>query len=410
MIRRPGPYNGIKVLDFGQVLAGPYASMILADLGADVVKIEGPEGDATRHYVPPDIDGYSPYYLFVNRNKKSLALDLKSEEGRAAVIAMTERADVVVENFRTGVMDRLGIGYDILKEANPRLVYCAISGYGRTGPFAHRAGYDPIAQAESGLMSMSGEPDGSPTRIGISVIDMITGTFAAQAIGAALYARRDTGQGQYVEANLFGSAANMLGNFGAQSLMLGDNPSRAGSGSQAAQPAGVYNSIDGQFMLTIGNQRMYARFCKDVILRPDMLTDERYATNAQRLKNKATLSNDLEAVFATRTNKEWLALMDENAIPAGEINSVYDGLHSSFADAVNLVASAPHSTLGNLKTMMPSYSLSETPVRAPVGAPVLGEHTREVLRDWAFFNSARIQNMVSMGVAIVPTDPISEDP
>ena len=150
MIRRPGPYNEIKVLDFGQVLAGPYASMILADLGADVVKIEGPEGDATRHYVPPDIDGYSPYYLFVNRNKKSLALDLKSEEGRAAVIAMTERADVVVENFRTGVMDRLGIGYDILKEANPRLVYCAISGYGRTGPFAHRAGYDPIAQAESG--------------------------------------------------------------------------------------------------------------------------------------------------------------------------------------------------------------------------------------------------------------------
>ena len=198
MSGKRGPYNGIKVLDFGQVLAGPYAGMILADLGADVVKVESLEGDSTRNYVPPDIAGHSPYFLFVNRNKRGLAIDLKSKDGRDAVIAMVKNVDVVIENFRADVMEKLGLNYAVLKKVNPGLIYCAVSGYGRTGPFAHRAGYDPIAQAESGLMSMCGEPDGPPTRIGISVIDMITGTFAAQAISAALFSRCKTGKGQYV--------------------------------------------------------------------------------------------------------------------------------------------------------------------------------------------------------------------
>ena len=209
-----GPYAGIKVLDFGQVMAAPYAGMLLADLGADVVKIESPSGDATRNYTPPDVGGESPYYLFVNRNKRGIAIDLKSEDGRAAILAMAKTADVVIENFRAGSMDRLGIGYETLKELQFAIdLRSSFRLRAHTGPFANKAGYDPIAQAESGLMSMCGDPDGPPTRIGISVIDMITGTFATQAISAALYARRDTGAGQYIEANLFATAANMLGKF-----------------------------------------------------------------------------------------------------------------------------------------------------------------------------------------------------
>ena len=399
-----GAYAGIKVLDFGQVMAAPYAGMILADLGADVVKIESPAGDATRNYTPPNVGGESPYYLFVNRNKRGIAIDLKNDDGRAAVLAMAKTADVVIENFRAGAMDRLGIGYEKLKEQNLRLIYAAVSGYGRTGPFANKAGYDPIAQAESGLMSMCGEPDGPPTRIGISVIDMITGTFATQAISAALYARRDTGVGQYIEANLFATAANMLGNFGAQSLMVNDNPRRAGSGSQAAQPAGVYPSADGEFMLTIGNEGMYQRFCKNVIKRPDLANDSRFATNAQRVVNKLMLTEELHAVFATRSNAEWLDCMDTHGIPAGEISSVHAALNSPMAEATNLVAVAPHTTLGELKTLMPSFRLSETPVRDPIGAPLLGEHTREVLREWAGFADDRINAMVASGAAVA--DPV----
>ena len=400
-----GPYVGIKVLDFGQVMAAPYAGMILGDLGADVVKIESPSGDATRSYTPPDLGGESPYYLFVNRNKRGIAIDLKSEDGRAAILAMAETVDVVIENFRAGTMDRMGLGYEVLQKLNPRLIYAAVSGYGRKGPFSSKAGYDPIAQAESGLMSMCGEPDGPPTRIGISVIDMITGTFAAQAISAALYVRRDTDTGQYIEANLFATAANMLGNFGAQSLMVGDNPHRAGSGSQAAQPAGVYLSADGEFMLTIGNEGMYQRFCENVIERPDMAGDERFATNAHRLVNKLALTEELNTVFATRSNAEWLERMNAHGIPAGEINSVHDALNSPMAEAANLVAMAPHTTLGELRTMMPSFRLSATPVRDPIGAPLLGEHTRDVLRDWAGFTDERIDAMIAAGAAVA--DPLN---
>ncbi len=395
-----GPYAGIRVLDMGQVLAAPYTAMILADLGADVIKIEATGGDATRTYVPPDVDGQSPFYLFVNRNKRSVALDLKSDDGRDAIKAMVKDVDVVIENFRAGVMNRLGLGYDVLKEINPRLIYCAISGYGRSGPMANRAGYDPIAQAESGLMSMCGEPCGPPTRVGISVVDMATGTAAAQAVSAALYARRDTGIGQYVEANLFAMAANMLGNFGAQSLLVGDNPTRAGNGSQAAQPAGVYTSADGEFMLTVGNDGMFRRFCTDALERPDLTDDERFTTNEGRLINKAALTDILNDIFAARPTAAWLALMEAQGIPAGEINSVHAALNSPMAEAVNLVKMAPHTTLGEIKTMMPPYNLAATPVRDPVGAPLLGEHTRDVLKDWAGFDEARIDAMIAAGTAV----------
>lgn len=402
MSERPaGPYAGIKVLDLGLVLAAPYTGMILADLGADVVKVEATTGDPTRTYRPPDVGGEAAYFLFVNRNKRSVAIDLKSDEGRAAMLAMAAGADVLIENFRSGVMHRLGLDYDVLKAANPGLIYCAVSGYGRTGPMAERAGYDPIVQAEAGLMAMTGEPDGPPNRIGVSVVDMAAGAAAAQAVSAALYARRDTGRGQFVDANLFATAANMVGNFAAQSLLVGDDPRRIGSGSQAAQPSGVYATADGQFMLTIGNDAMYRRFCDKVIERPDLATDPRFADNSLRLVNRTVLTETLTAIFAERTTAAWLARLDTYGIPAGEINGVRDAMTSPMAEAVGLVREAPHPTLGPLKTMMPPYALSDTPVRDPVAAPLLGQHSREVLRDWAGFDEAHIDAMLTAGTLVV---------
>lgn len=395
-----GPMSGVRVLEFGQVLAAPYIGLMLADQGAEVIKIESPSGDPSRGYMPPDLDGQSAYFLSMNRNKLGVALNLKSDAGRRAVLALVAKADVVTENFRAGVMDRLGIGYDVMKEINPGIIYCAISGYGRSGPYADRSGYDPIAQAESGLMAITGEKDGPPIRVGASVVDMVTGMFAAQAITAALFARTESGQGQMVEVNLYATALNMLVNFAGQALLTGDDPKRFGSGSQAAQPSGVYASKDGEFMITIAAEAMYRRFCEHVIEKPELADDPRFVTNAQRIVNKADLDAALHAVFSTLSNDEIIRRMREAAIPCGEIQSVRDALASPMTEAMGLLTTAQHTQLGELKTLRPSYSFSETSLREPRGAPLLGEHTRQVLRDLANYDDARIDEMVASGDAV----------
>ena len=394
------PFTGLRVLDFSQVLAGPTAAMTLADLGAEVIKIEPVNGDSSRGFKPPDVGGESPFFLSANRNKLGVALNLKSDEGNAAARAMIATADVMIENTRTGVMERLGLGYEQLKPDHPGLVYCSISGYGRTGPFSKRAGYDPIAQAESGLMAITGEPDGDPTRVGASIIDMVTGLYAAQAITAALYARRDSGEGQFIQATLIGTGVNLLVNFGAQTLLTGDNPYRVGNSSQAVQPVGVYNSADGQFMITIGTPQMYKRFCDHVLERPELAEDPRFADNQSRMANKAALTKELKETFAKHPNSHWLERMEAHAIPAGEILSVHDGLRSPMVTAQELVRDAPHATLGSIQTLMPSSSLSGTPLRDPVGAPVLGQDTRDVLRRVAGFDDTRIEAMIAAGDAV----------
>jgi len=394
------PLTGLRVLDFGQVLALPYTGMMLADQGAEVIKVEPLTGDPSRKYMPPDVGGESPFYLSVNRNKLSVALDLKSDSGRDAVLAMVAGADVVLENFRPGVMDRFGLGYDVLSAINPGLIYCAVSGYGRSGPMKDRAGYDPIAQAESGIMAITGEPDGPATRVGVSIVDVVTGIFSAQAVTAALYARKETGKGQVIESTLFATAVNLLSNFSNQSLLAGDDPTRIGSGSQAAQPAGVFQTADSEFMLTIAAEHMYKKFCDKVLERPEMATDPRYKTNKMRVTNRLQLADDLNAIFATRSTAEWLERMRAEGIPSGEILSVRDALASPMADAVNLISTAPHSTLGDLKILNPTYSFSGTPVREHIAPPLLGQHTREVLRDVAGFDADRIEAMIEAGEAL----------
>ena len=275
-----GPYTGIRVLDLTRVLAGPYATLVLADLGADVIKIENTQGgDDSRQFQPPTVGDIATYFLSVNRNKKSVAIDLKRDAGRALFLTLAQQSDVVVENYRTGVVERLGIDYDSVKAVNPDVIYCSVSGYGRTGSKAMVAGYDPTSQAESGLMSMSGEPDGQPTRIGISHVDMMTGLFAAQAISAALWHRRSGGGGQRIETCLFDTALNMLINFGATQLLTGDNPSRSGNGSPVAHPSGVYRAQDGDFMITVASDRLFYNFCYDVMERPELVDDPDYESN-----------------------------------------------------------------------------------------------------------------------------------
>lgn len=397
-----GPLAGIRVLEFGQVLAAPYAGMMLADQGAEVIKIEPPAGEPSRGYMPPDVDGHSPYFLSVNRNKLGFAVDLKSDAGRQAVLDLAARSDVVIENFRAGVMDRLGLGYETLKALNRGVVYCAVSGYGRSGAFADRAGYDPIAQAESGLMALTGEKDGPPMRSGTSLVDMATGMFAAQAITAALFARHGTGEGQVVEVSLYGSALNMLVNFAAQSLICGDDPRRFGSGSQAAQPSGVYRSKDGEFMITVGSDSMYRRFCEEVLGRPDLGTDPRFATNAGRLRNKDAMDQAFAPVFAGYANADLIRRMRAAAIPCGEILGVRDALASPMTEALGLIGSAPHAALSELKTLLPGYSFSRTPVRDPIGAPLIGEHSRDVLRRVAGYDEARIEALIAEGAVVAP--------
>ncbi len=395
-----GPLAGIRVLEFGQVLAVPYLGLTLSDLGAEVIKVEPPVGEPTRGFMPPDVDGHSPYFLSMNRNKLALTLDLKQPSAIGAIHALAAKTDVVIENYRVGVMERLGIGYDDLRAINPRLIYAAISGYGRTGPLAGRPGYDPISQAESGLMAISGEAGGPPTRTGVAVVDVVAGLYAGQAILAALYARERSGKGQRVDANLHATGLNMLANFTGNALLCDDDPTRFGSGSQAAQPSGVYRSSDGEFMMAVAADAMYRRFCEQVIERPDLADDPRFTKNAGRLANKAAMDAELAPLFAAMTNAEVIERMNAAAIPCGEIMGVRDALYSPTTEALDLITTAQHTELGELKTLKPAFQLSETPVRDPVGAPLLGEHTRDVLTRVAGLDEAKIDAMIAEGAAI----------
>src|SRR5690606_24110401 len=308
--QKPLALEGIRVLDFTRVIAGPLCTMTLGDLGAEVVKVESPAGgDDTRFYGAAKLGGETAFFMTYNRNKKSLVLDLASEEGREIALSLAEKADVLVENFSTGVMERHGLGYDVVKARNPRIVYCSISAYGRTGPSAARPGYDPVVQAESGFMSITGSPDREPLRTGIPMIDVTTGLAAGQAVLAALYAREETGQGQFVEVPLFDTAVAMTFHFGMAYLVSGENPERVGNSSPAAQPIGVFHASDGPFQLTIVGERVWKKLVSDVLQRPDLLSHPDFAVNQARVANQTALREILDDIFAGDTRDSWVARM-----------------------------------------------------------------------------------------------------
>ncbi|MEZ5852827.1 MAG: CoA transferase [Hyphomicrobiaceae bacterium] len=394
------PLAGVRVLDLSRVLAGPYCALMLADMGADVIKIENPDGgDDSRSFLVPSYRGIATYFLTMNRNKRSVALDLKAPEGRAAFLKLVAEADVVVENFRTGVMERLGLGYETLKAVRPGLVYCAISGYGRSGPNIEVPGYDPVAQAESGLMSMIGEPAGHPTRVGPSIVDLVCGLYAAQAISAALRQVAVTGEGCLVEATLHETGMNLLANFAGAYLMTGVNPTRTGNDNQVAQPAGVYDASDGPFMIAVITDAQFRKLCADVIGRPELSSDPRFALNADRLKNLPALKEVLGATFATGPRDGWVARLRKAGVPAGAVASVSEALDGELVAARGTVRQMSHATAGTYPALRTPARFHDTELPPAEGAPLLGEHTRAVLREVAGMSDAEITALESSGAA-----------
>jgi formyl-CoA transferase len=380
------PLEGIRVLDLTRILAGPYCTMMLGDLGADVIKVERPiHGDDSRAWGPPFVGepsgrhpGEAAYFLATNRNKRSITVDLKNPEGQEIVRRLAGISDVLVENFRGGTLERMGLGYDALHDLNPRLVYCSISGYGRTGPYANRPGYDFIIQAEGGMMGITGPEEGPPYRVGIPIVDIATGMFATTAILAALRARDLTGEGQSVDMSLLDSQVALLTNVASNYLVGGQAPSRLGNAHPNIMPYEAFRARDKWFALAAGNERQWALLC-GVIGRPDLRDDPHFVDNSKRLVNRAALREELEAAFATRDAEEWLAELRQAGLPCGPINTVPEVFEHPQVQARELVVEAEHPTAGALQFPGFPYKFSQTPAAVRRPPPRLGEHTEQVL-------------------------------
>lgn len=395
-----GALAGTRVADFSRVVAGPNCTMCLGDHGAEVIKIEHPEhGDDLRHHKPPHIECDSPYFLSLNRNKKSIGLDLSRADGRLVAHDLIAGCDVLVENFRTGVMDRHGLGYADLAERYPRLVYCSISGYGREGSLRSRAAYDPLVQAESGLMATNGSDESGPLRTGLAFTDMSTGLYAAQAVIAALLARERTGKGQFIEAPLFDVAVSSLSHYGLRYLMDGTVLPRVGNGSNAAQPIGLYPAGDGKLMqITCAGERPYRTLVTEVLKRPDLAADPRFADNSARIAHADELRQILLEILATADRATWVARMLEAGVPGGPVNEIDEALAAPIVAERALVGQVPHSQAGEVPNLRSPLRMTGTPVREPVGAPMLGEHTDAVLREVAGYDDARIAALREAGI------------
>ena len=391
--------EGITVLDFTRVLAGPYCTMTLSDLGAEIIKVENPKvGDESRTFRPPTFGEESAYFLAVNRNKKSLALNPSLPEGQAVARELAAKADVVIENYRSGVMERWGMDYDSLAAEDPSIIYCSISGYGRDGELSDRAGYDPVIQAESGIMSVTGEPDGDPMRMGVSLTDILAGLFAGQAILAALVHRRETGQGQRIDIPLYDTGAAVLVPFASAFLTAGLEFARFGNSSPFAQPIGTYNASDGPFLLTVGNDALWRKLCVEVLKAPELPEDPEFASNETRAGNRSRLNAILNEIFSKDTRDNWIAKMRKSGVPAGPIRTVGEAMRSPETRARGLIKKVPHTAAGEVSVVRSPMKLSGTPVRDPVGSPLHGEHSEQILQNVLGYDSDHIAALAASGV------------
>jgi crotonobetainyl-CoA:carnitine CoA-transferase CaiB-like acyl-CoA transferase len=394
----PAALEGLLVVDFTRVVAGPACTQSLADFGAEVIKIENPDGgDDTRSYEHADLAGESAAFISLNRNKRGIALDLTKPEAREVARELIAKADVVVENFSSGVMDRFGLDYASVASTNPRLVYCSISAYGRRGPFASRPGFDPITQAESGFMSLNGFPDGPPLRTGPPAIDMVTGMSACNAILLALLARDRLGRGQHVEVALFDVAVAMTGFYGMAYLMTGVNPSRQGNSPNGSPSVGLYDAADAPFYIACANDRLYRRLVVEVLGRPDLASGE-FADRRSRTANKDKLRAILTEIFAKDLRENWIAKMKAVNIPVGYLRTVEEAFNSPEVRERHRLSQIPHPIAGSVPNIEPPLNLGLTPVADPIAAPLLGEHTREVLRKTLGYDDARIAELAAAGV------------
>ncbi|MFN4232871.1 CaiB/BaiF CoA transferase family protein [Thermus sp.] len=389
------PLSGIKVLDLSRVLAGPLCTMILADLGAEVIKVEPPWGDETRGWGPPFAKGESAYFLSVNRGKKSLALDLKTLEGQEVVRRLAQGADVLVENFKTGDLKRYGLDYESLRELNPRLVYLSITGFGHTGPRAQEPGYDAALQGYTGIMSVTGEPQGPPMKVGVAWIDVMTGMMGAVAVLSALYERERSGLGQQVDLSLFDVGLFALANLGESYLLTGKPPKRLGNAHAQIVPYGAFPAADGWLVLAVGNDEQFARLCQALNL-PDLLA--RFPTNAARVEGREEVVEAISQVLKTQPRAHWLQRFWERGIPAAPVNDLAEAFQDPQAQARGAIWTLSHPLLGPLPTLAnPLRFLSRTPASPSLPPPLLGEHTEAVLRE-AGYTPEEVARLVEKGV------------
>ncbi|MES2952016.1 MAG: CaiB/BaiF CoA-transferase family protein [Pseudomonadota bacterium] len=394
---KPSALPHIKVLDLSRVLAGPWCTQMLADLGADVVKVEKPgDGDDTRHWGPPflqDKEGkdttHATYFTACNRNKRSVTIDMAKPEGQALIRQMAAGSDVLVENFKVGGLAKYGLDYDSLKALNPRLIYCSITGFGQDGPYAERAGYDLMIQAMSGMMSITGNPEGTPgggpLRVGVALTDLFTGVYACSAILAAIEVRHRTGQGQYIDMALLDVGMTILANQAAGFLNTGKVPQRQGNSHPSLVPYQALPTLDGSMLLAVGNDGQFARFCEAAGNR-QWAQDPRYATNTLRVANRDTLIPQVEAVTRTRTTAQWVALLEDKAVPCGPINAIDQAFADAQVVARGLKVNQPlalgtieHTAIESIASVASPLRLADTPPVLHNAPPALGEHTDAVL-------------------------------
>lgn len=374
-----GALANIKILDLSRVLAGPYCTMIMGDLGAEVIKVEAPGGsDETRKWGPPFKNEVSAYYLSANRNKKAITLDLKSEAGVETIKKLVQESDVIINNFKTGTMDRFGLGYDVLAELNPRIVYCSITGFGETGPDRHIPGYDFIIQAMSGLMSITGTKESGPQKTGVAIVDVLTGLYACIGIQAALLERVQSGKGQKLDISLYDSAVSALVNIGSNYLIAEQIPKTFGNTHANIVPYQAFQTLDGEMVIAVGNDHQFKAFC-DVLGKPEYANNILFQTNPNRVKNRDQLVPLLQAILLTKETAYWQEQCRNNNIPSGPIQNLEEVVNDKQLQARNMFITQDHPTAGRIKLIGSPLKLSRTPVQMKYHPPNPGEHNEEIM-------------------------------
>ena len=392
------PLSGIRVLDLSRVLAGPCCGMVLGDFGAEVITVEHPSrGDDTRDWGSRVGSTQTAYFNSVNRNKRSVTLDLQNTEGQRLALALAEQCDVVIQNFKAGGAEKMGLGYEQVKAVRPDIVYCSISGYDRTGPEAARPGYDLLVQGEAGLMALNGDADQAPLKFGVAVVDLFTGMYSAQAVLAALFERQRTGQGRHIEMALYDCGIMVTAYYGLEALLLDKDPPRYGNAHPSIVPYGVFDAADGPLIITVGNNSQFERFCSEVIERPDLADDDRFKSNVQRTANRAALLPQILAALRCRPRAVLLQRLASAGIPCGEVLGLHEALTSERTVRGALVTRHPHPEVGSVHVLAPPYRLDgeRLPVRRP--PPILGEGTQGVLSALLGLDAADLQRLKATG-------------
>ena len=397
------PLQGVRVLDLSRVFAGPLCGMVLADFGAEVIKVEHPgRGDDTRDWGMRIGKTETTYYNSMNRNKRSITVDLQTPEGVKIIHDLLPRCDVVVQNFKTGGAEKLGLGYEQLKAIKPDLIYCSVAGYDSSGPEAKRPGYDLVIQGESGLMALNGEANTPPLKFGVAVVDLMTGMYAAQAVLAALFQRTRTGKGRHIEMALYDCGLMITGYYGLDAMLLGHDPQRYGNAHPSIVPYGMYDAADGPLIIAVGNNAQFDKFCRQVIERPDIVEDPRFATNVERAKNRLVLGPMLKELIAGFARDVLLQRMTAAGIPCGKVAGLHEALTSERTRRGGLLQELPHPVAGSTHVFAPPYRLDGQRLPIRNAPPTLGEGTREVLQQLLQLSEPELQALRDKGVLTLP--------